>query len=420
MTSSNFGRSVVTGRKSLVSSSRWEPLVDAALAAACYLLAYRVRFPDSLFGHFLPYALSTLPLVIASQTGALAALRVYGQSSSLVRLRRLIAGAALGTAVAAVLIRQVHGPTGISRAAFSADFLLFAMTTIGWRTGRLLWRQRSVETTGGPDLVDRSSERVTLAQTIRALVGYRELLKNLVMKDLKLKYRGSVLGFLWSLVNPLVMIAVYTIAFTFILRSTIPGFVFFLMLGTLAWSFFAGAASMSTGAIVDSGSLMKSVTFPRAILPIATVLFNLAQYVLTVLVFLPVMLVIYRVPLSPEMLLYPVFLGLQVLFTIGVAFILAAGTAFFRDIRHLLEIALAILFWMTPILYPIAQVHEKMQLLILLSPLSPFIVAYQRIFYYREAPELTLWVVGLAYAIGTFVVGAWLFLSLEDQLVEQV
>jgi ABC-2 type transport system permease protein len=314
----------------------------------------------------------------------------------------------------------VHGPTGVSRAAFSADLLLLVMTTIGWRTTRVLRRRRASESQGVPAMIDRTTERVTLGDTLAALVGYRELVKHLVLKDLKLKYRGSVLGFVWSLVNPVVMIAVYTVAFTYIIRSRIEGFVFFLMLGTLAWTFFANSASMSTGAIVDGGSLMKSVTFPRAILPIATVLFNLTQYLLTILVFLPIMLIVYRVPPAPEMLLYPVFLGLQVLFTIGIALMLAAGTAFFRDIRHLLEIALAILFWMTPILYPIVQVPERMRLLILLSPLSPFIVAYQQIFYYRQWPQLSLWVIGLAYAGGAFLLGAWLFLSLEDQLVEQI
>ena len=269
-------------------------------------------------------------------------------------------------------------------------------------------------------MVDRASERATLAGTLAGLVRYRELAKNLVLKDLKLKYRGSVLGFMWSLVNPLVMIGVYTVAFKYILRTSVEGFVFFLLLGILPWSFFAGSASMATGAIIDSGGLMKSVTFPRAILPISIVLFNLAQYLLTVLVFLPLMLVIYQVPPSGPMLLYPVFLALQVLFTIGVALLLAAGTAFFRDIRHLLEIALSILFWLTPIVYPLAQVSERMRMLILSTPLSPFIVAYQQIFYYRTWPDMTVWVVGVSYTLVALVAGAWLFLRVEDQLSEHL
>jgi len=270
------------------------------------------------------------------------------------------------------------------------------------------------------EMVDRAIERPSLGSTMAGLVTYRELLKNLVLKDLKLKYRGSVLGFLWSLVNPLVMIGVYAVAFKFILRTNVENFVFLLLLGILPWSFFVSSANMSTGAIIDSGNLMRSVRFPPAILPIATVLFNLAQYLLTIVVFLPLMLVMYRVPLSAPMLLYPVFLGLQVLFTVGVALLLAAGTAFFRDIKHLLEIALAILFWLTPIVYPLTQVSERARALILLTPLSPFIVAYQQIFYYRHWPDTEVWLVATLYAFGTLAAGAWLFLSVEDRLSEQL
>lgn len=277
-----------------------------------------------------------------------------------------------------------------------------------------------VEAIRSATLVDRTSERPTLGATLASLVRYRELIKNLVLKDLKLKYRGSVLGFMWSLINPIVMVGVYAIAFTFILRTRVEGFVLFLMLGILPWGFFANSANMATGAIIDSGNLMKSVAFPRAILPASTVFFNLAQYLLTVAVLLPIMLVVYRVPLSGLTLLYPVFLSLQVIFTIGVALLLAAGTTFFRDIRHLLEIALSILFWLTPIVYPVAQASPRVQKLILLTPLSPFVVAYQRIFYYRTWPGIELWTMACLYALVTFGVGIWVFLAVEDRLAEHI
>src|ERR671924_2310548 len=98
---------------------------------------------------------------------------------------------------------------------------------------------------------------------MRSLFRYRELIRNLVLKDLKLKYRGSVLGFLWSLANPLLMIVVYTIAFNYILGMRVRGFVFYLMLGIVAWTFFANSAVMSAGAIVENGGLVKSIFFPR-------------------------------------------------------------------------------------------------------------------------------------------------------------
>jgi lipopolysaccharide transport system permease protein len=192
------------------------------------------------------------------------------------------------------------------------------------------------------------------------------------------------------------------------------------MLGQLSWTFFASSATMSTGAIVDNAGLMRSVFFPRAILPIATVLFNLAQYLLTISVFLPVMLLWYRVPLAPPMLAFPLFLALQAIFTIGVALILSTVTAFFRDVRHLLDVALTMLFWTTPIVYEFVQVPERYRMLILLSPVSSFVVAYHHLFFYRTWPEPAVWLVAGGYAFGAFIIGASLFLRFENRFTEQL
>ena len=145
-------------------------------------------------------------------------------------------------------------------------------------------------------MVDRGAEGPSIWRTLTALHRYRHLLRNLVLKDLKLKYRGSVIGFLWSLANPLLMVAVYTIAFTSILGVAIREFRVLPDARPARVDVLRESVSMSTGSIVDNGGLVKSVLFPRAILPMATVLFNLAQYLLSVLVFLPIMLLWYRVP----------------------------------------------------------------------------------------------------------------------------
>lgn len=269
------------------------------------------------------------------------------------------------------------------------------------------------------DLVNRSARTATLRATLGSLYRYRELLKNLVLKDLKLKYRGSVFGFLWSLANPLLMIIVYTVAFTHILQIRSEGFVFYLMLGLLAWTFFATSAGMAAGAIVDNAGLLKSVLFPRVILPIASVLFNFAQYLLTLTVFLPAMMIWYRVPLVAPMLLFPVFLALHLLFTIGVALVLSTSTAFFRDVRHLLEIALAVMFWTTPIVYDLRLLPPHLRLPILLSPLSPFITAYHQIFYAREWPESIVWIAAVSYAAAALVIGVYFFVRHQNRFAEQ-
>lgn len=267
---------------------------------------------------------------------------------------------------------------------------------------------------------DRAAVRPTLGRTVRALRQYGHLLRNLVVKDLKLKYRGSVLGFVWSLANPLLMIAVYTVAFTYILQLRTPGFVFYLMLGILSWTFFANAIAMSSGAIVDNGALVRSVWFPRAILPFATVLFNFAQYLLTVAVFLPILMVLYDKPPAAPALAYPIFLLLQVIFTAGLALLLSVGTAFFRDVRHLVDVALAILFWTTPIVYETTRLPPRVRTLILLSPLSPFVTAYHDIFYYQRWPPAEVWGLAVLYAAVTFAAGLWLMTRNEDRLTEQV
>ena len=166
------------------------------------------------------------------------------------------------------------------------------------------------------------------------IVRYRELLRNLVLRDMKLKYRGSVFGFFWSLANPLLMIVTYFVVFNYILRIRTEGFIFNLLLGLLNWTFFSSSAMMSTDSVVGAGALIKSVAFPRAILPVATVLFNLVQFLLTLAVFVPVALIIFRFVPTPAMLLFPVLLTLQILFTAGVAFALATLTSFFRDVSR--------------------------------------------------------------------------------------
>jgi lipopolysaccharide transport system permease protein len=396
--------------------------LDALLGLSAYIVSYWLRFDSERLAAFLPGAWTTVPVVVGVQILSLAVLQAYTPRPKASWLSRVVAGVLIGTAAAAVILRVAVGFQGISRMAFAADAVLLSIAAIGWRG---IWvlrsraRARARARASVAALVDRADE-MTLGTVLVSLYRYRSLLKALVLKDLKLKYRGSIFGFLWSLVNPLLMIVVYTLAFTFILGIRTEMFVFYLMLGQLAWTFFASATMMSTTSIIDNTGLLRTVSFPRAIMPIATVLFNFAQYLLTIAVFLPIMFAWYRIPLVEPMILFPVVLLLHVAFTIGFALILATATVFFRDVRHLVEVALAVLFWTTPIVYQIDRVPERLRLLILLSPMSPFVVAYQKLFFFRQWPEPTLWLVAITYAFGAFVVGIALVLAFEDSFTEQL
>lgn len=385
-------------------------LRDFLILSAAYVLAYVARFPGAELTPMIPGALRWAPALILAQLAGLTVARRGGAAHR----SSLLAGLALGTVAGHLLsFAWIQNLTLVSRAAFALDFVL-ALPAV-W-----LGAPREPAPAAEADLVDAAGRSAGMLRSLLSVLQFRELIKNLVFKDLKLKYRGSFFGFLWSLVNPLVMMTVYIIAFTKIMPVRSEGFVFLLLLGLVAWTFFAGAASMGAGAIVDNAGLLKTVHFPRAVLPISSVLFNLAQYLLTIAVFLPLLFVFYRLRPQPVIVLFPVVIVLQVAMTIGVALALSAGTAFFRDIRHLLEIALMVMFWTTPIIYDYQAIPRPWRWPVLLSPMSPFVLAYQQIAYYGRLPDPEVCIVATLYASVALFGGLALFTRVQHGFVEQV
>jgi len=254
----------------------------------------------------------------------------------------------------------------------------------------------------------------------RELVAYRAFIRNLVVKDLKLKYRDSILGFLWSLVNPLMMLVVYTIAFKYVMRTGIQHFTFFLLAGLMPWQFFAGALSASTSSVIGNGNLIRKVYFPREVLPVATVLFTFTQFVLALAAVLPVVLVVEHVPLRWAALLVLPLAVLHLLFTIGCAFALSALTASFRDVSHFTEFALMLLFWLTPIVYPSQMAPEPLRAFFRTSPLAAFTVAYQDVLVRGVAPDTAVTLTVVAWAAVTLAVGHAIFRRRSPAFAELV
>src|SRR5262245_14521694 len=198
---------------------------------------------------------------------------------------------------------------------------------------------------------------------------YRELIRNLVLKDLKLKYRDSALGFLWSLANPLLLIVVYSFVFGHILRGGPPNFAYFLMVGILPWNFFAQSLMMSTGSILENGNLIRKVAVPMQVFPVATVLFNLAQFMLALVVFFPMAFLFFHVPVAWSWVNFIPVLVMQILFTLGLCLIVSTATVFYRDIRHFTEILLMLLFWLTPVIYDIETAPASLKTVLYMNPL---------------------------------------------------
>lgn len=215
-----------------------------------------------------------------------------------------------------------------------------------------------------------------------------ELLVGLIRKDLKIKYQGSVLGFVWSLMNPLLLLIVYSFVFQIVLKAGVPAFGLYLLCGLLSWNFFAGAVGQAVDCVLGNSGLVKKVRFPLAVLPLTAVGFNLVHYVLQMLVLLVGMILSGYA--TAHWSVWGVILAVPavlVLFTLttGMSYLVAALNVRYRDVKHIVEVALMAGFWLNPIIYSASlvktQLSSTLYWLYYLNPIAGVVVTMQRAFY---------------------------------------
>lgn len=220
------------------------------------------------------------------------------------------------------------------------------------------------------------------------LYRYRELLRNLVARDLKVRYRNSILGFIWCLLNPLLMMGVFTFVFTVLMKSAIPNYPVFILIGILAWNFHATAVTGALGSIVQNSGLVLKVYFPRETLPLAVVLSNAVNFVLA-LIALFAMIFVFHIHLSATLVFLPFILLVQIMFAMGVALFLAALTVFYRDVEIITETILLAWFFLTPIVYRMADVFPAYsRLMYIANPMASIVEAYRDVLYAGGMPGL--------------------------------
>jgi ABC-2 type transport system permease protein len=273
-----------------------------------------------------------------------------------------------------------------------------------------------------------------------------ELLTELIRKDLKVKYKNSALGFVWSLANPLLYLAVFTLVFTFFLKNNVPWFAVMFMSGYLLWSFFNSASLDATGAVVGNANLVRKVRFPRVVLPLASVGFAGVHLGLQLVVFFIFLVPFYPDAYGPQLWLLAPALAVAVAFTVAMSLLASALNVRYRDVQHLLEIALLAWFWLTPIVYPVTFVRDQLAGAGLLwmfkfymaNPMTAVVVAAQRAIYVH--PEVIdkdgkliqvlpaggygfylQWLaVAAAVSVVLLVVGLWTFRRLQANFAEEL
>lgn len=257
------------------------------------------------------------------------------------------------------------------------------------------------------------------------LFRYRGLIQSLVARELKARYRGSVLGFLWSFINPLLLLGIYSFIFTTIMPNRVEGvqpYSLFMLCGILPWTWFSASLTEASGSLIAGGNLIKKVLFPAEVLPIVSVLANMIHFALA-LPIVVLFLVIYRHPPDAAGLAwFPVAVLVQFIFTTGLALVLAALTVHFRDIRDILANVLMLWFFATPIIYPWSQKEvEAYRRYFDFNPFTHLAVTYQEILFFPGPVGHWRWLLALGVAsVVVFLAGYWVFDRLRDSFAEVV
>ena len=251
---------------------------------------------------------------------------------------------------------------------------------------------------------------------VSGFVKYKDLLYELVSRDIKIRYRRSVLGLLWTILNPILMMSVITLVFSGFFKSDIQNFAIYYFTGNLIFSFITESTTNAMHAIVGNGSLIKKVYVPKYLFPMSKVFASLVNLFFSFIAMLLVMIVL-RVPFYPTMLLIPVIAFYVVVFAIGMGLILATSQVFFRDTAHLYSVFTLLWMYMTPLFYPRTLLEDKLSFVLTLNPMVHFIDFMRDIVLYNTVPTMLDNLVCAAFSAGFLAIGLFFFYKKQDKFI---
>ena len=255
---------------------------------------------------------------------------------------------------------------------------------------------------------------------LKELYRYREMIVSLVRRELRGRYKGSVLGFLWTFINPLLQLLVYTLVFSVIMRNGIEKYYLFLFVALVPWTLVNAALVAGSNCIVASADMVKKIYFPREILPLSNVLSNFVNMVLCFLVVFGV-LIITNYGINIRAVLYmPIIMLVELILVLGITLLTSALTVYMRDVAYILSIVAMAWQFLTPIMYTSEMVPEQLVPIFNMNPMTPVIEAYRSILYYKEVPDLTTLFSAIAFGMVTFVIGEIVFSKLQKGFCEEL
>ena len=255
---------------------------------------------------------------------------------------------------------------------------------------------------------------------LREIYDYRQMIFSLVRKELRGRYKGSALGFLWTFINPLLQLLVYTFVFSIVMPNNIDKFYLYLFIGLIPWLFFSGSLTGGAACIINQKDMVKKIYFPREVMPIAYVTSNFVNMLLCFIVIFGVVLV-SGVGVNPVAVLYlPIIWAVEYIMCLGGAMLTSALTVYFRDLEYILGIVTMAWMYMTPVVYSLDMVPERLRPLMNLNPMTPVITAYRDVLYSKQIPHISTLTNALVLGIVVLVIGTVSFQKLQRGFAEEL
>jgi lipopolysaccharide transport system permease protein len=246
---------------------------------------------------------------------------------------------------------------------------------------------------------------------------YVDIILVLIQKDLKVRYKNTFLGYMWSVCHPLAFALVFYIAFKIVVRIQVEDYVLFLISGLFPWQWFSTSLSAAPMTFLSNTSLIKKVNFPRELLPVTMVLQDMVHFLFSVPVIVLFLILYGKSPFISWIYGIPILLIIQFLMTCGFCFIIASTNLFFRDLERLTTIAVTLLFYFTPIFYPESMVPDRLKHLLSLNPLAHLMINWRNIFLYGRIDPVFVGI-SFAYSLIAFIAGYLVYKKLSWRFAE--
>lgn len=260
---------------------------------------------------------------------------------------------------------------------------------------------------------------MSLLKKIKEIYQYRHMLKTLVKQDINGRYKGSFFGFLWTLLNPLLMLFVYSLVFQFVFKTGIENYSIYLFICLMPWNAFANTIAVGTICVSNNASILKKVYFPREVLPLAVVISNTIQYFFSAVIIF-IALLVSGVGISWVAIFLPLIVLIQAIFSLGLIMLLSAANVYIRDVQYIMNPVMMIWMYACPILYSISMVPERFLSIYKLNPMTLIMQEYQNILYNKTLPNFANLGIVFVVSIVVLIIGYLVFNKLQRRFAEEV